>query len=98
MRVRSLPELAEDALSLEREDRVSTLVDDFNKVVSEMWSHARDEGRDGQWVARHPITRLWAARIGVVVGFVNQATLGDFEDAALLSESLGPALEKEKPR
>ncbi len=61
-KARTLQDLAQEIVNPHTQS-VSALVNDFGKVISDLWAHARYQGLGEQWVTQHPIYRLWMVRL-----------------------------------
>lgn len=61
---RLTPKDYQDAIFAQDACNLSGLVHSFSKVVTKIWAEARALGKGTDWVNRHPISVLYASKLG----------------------------------
>ena len=61
--MKTLQELANEALQIQDACNLSGVVHSFHRVISEVWENARAQGKGTDWVNRHPIVRAYVSKL-----------------------------------
>ena len=61
--MKTLQELANDALQIQDACNLSGVVHAFHRAISDVWENARAQGKGTDWVNRHPIVRAYVSKL-----------------------------------
>lgn len=61
--VRSVPQLAQDALDIQNACNLSGVAHAFSGAMSALWTHAHAAGMGTEWINTHPITIAYVSKL-----------------------------------
>jgi len=66
--MRSLRELAQEAVAIQNACNACGLAGGLQRALSDLYGHAREQGHGTKWVNEHHITRLWVDKLASLAG------------------------------
>ena len=84
--MKTLQELAKDALDLQDASNLSGVVHAFHRAISDLWENARALNQGTDWVNRHPICRAYISKLASLSRYVPEDAT--FEETQAIASGL----------